>query len=199
MVNDVSVKDYRSEVNVAPDSPIETFVALKLTIDNWRWAGVPFYLRTGKRMPVRYTEIAIRFKHAPYTLFQETQHEALEADWLVLEIQPNEAIRLHFNAKRPGPHVVLDDVSMNFQYSEWFKQAPAVGYETLLYDCFIGDGTLFQRADQIEEAWAVVQPLLDAWGKTKPKDFPNYAAGSVGPEAADELLERDGRAWRPIR
>ncbi len=121
MVNDVAVKAYREEANVAPDSPIETFAAMKLTIDNWRWAGVPFYLRTGKRMPARYTEIAIRFKHAPYTLFQESQKEALDADWLVLEIQPNESIRLHFNAKRPGAHMILDEVSMNFQYSEWFK------------------------------------------------------------------------------
>ena len=198
MVNDVSVPGYREEQNVASDSPIETYAAMKLTIDNWRWAGVPFYLRTGKRMPARYTEIAIRFKHAPYTLFQETHHEALEADWLVLEIQPNESIRLHFNAKRPGAHMVLDDVSMNFQYSEWFKQAPAVGYETLLYDCFIGDGTLFQRADQIEESWAVVAPLLENWREHGPLGFPNYAAGSIGPEAADELLERDGRKWRPI-
>ena len=198
-IDGATVQGYRNEPNVAPDSPIETFVALKLEIDNWRWAGVPFYLRTGKRMSRRYTEIAIRFKHAPYTLFRETHKEALEADWLVLEIQPNEAIRLRFNAKRPGPHVVLDDVSMNFQYSEWFKQAPAVGYETLLYDCFIGDGTLFQRADQIEGSWAVVDPLLKAWGETHETDFPNYAAGSVGPSAADRLLERDGRSWRPIQ
>ncbi len=199
LVNDVAVQAYREEPDVAPDSPIETFAAMKLTIDNWRWAGVPFYLRTGKRMPKRYTEIAIRFKHAPYTLFEETHREALEADWLVLEIQPNEAIRLHFNAKRPGAHMILDDVSMNFQYSEWFKQPPAVGYETLLYDCFIGDGTLFQRADQIEEAWTVVAPLLENWGAHRPKGFPNYAAGSAGPEAADELLERDNRSWRPIK
>ena len=198
MVNDVAVNGYREEPDVSPDSNIETFVALRLTIDNWRWAGVPFYLRTGKRMPRRYTEIAIRFKHAPYTLFRETQKDGLEADWLVLEIQPDEAIRLHFNAKRPGPHVILDDVSMTFQYSDWFKQAPAVGYETLLYDCFIGDGTLFQRADQIEESWNVVEPLLEAWADTPSKNFPNYAAGSTGPEAADELLERDGRVWRPL-
>jgi glucose-6-phosphate 1-dehydrogenase len=197
-IDGTKVQGYRSEPNVAPDSPIETFVALKLTIDNWRWAGVPFYLRTGKRMPKRYTEIAIRFKHAPYTLFRESQSEALEADWLVLEIQPNEAIRLHFNAKRPGAHMILDDVSMNFQYSEWFNQAPAVGYETLLYDAFIGDGTLFQRADQIEESWAVVDPLLKAWGETRAADFPNYASGSAGPAAADDLIARDRRAWRPI-
>jgi glucose-6-phosphate 1-dehydrogenase len=192
------VQGYRHEPDVDPNSPIETFAAMKLIIDNWRWAGVPFYLRTGKRMPKRYTEIAIRFKHAPYTLFRETAQEAMEADWLVLEIQPNEGIRLHFNAKRPGPHVILDDVSMNFKYSEWFNQAPAVGYETLLYDCFIGDGTLFQRADQIEEAWTVVEPLLQAWGENRPKYFPNYPAGSAGPQTADELLERDGRSWRPI-
>ncbi len=197
-VDGKAARAYQSEPDVAQGSGIETFVALKLIIDNWRWAGVPFYLRTGKRLPRRYTEIAIRFKHAPFALFEETHGEAIEADWLVLEIQPDEAIRLHFNAKRPGPHLVLDDVSMNFKYSDWFNQAPAVGYETLLYDCFIGDGMLFQRADQIEAAWAVVQPLLDAWSTTKVTDFPNYAAGSNGPKEADALLERDGRQWRPI-
>jgi glucose-6-phosphate 1-dehydrogenase len=193
-----AVPAYRREPDVAAGSGVETFVALKLAIDNWRWAGVPFYLRTGKRLPRRYTEIAIRFKHAPFALFEETHDKAIEADWLVLEIQPDEAIRLHFNAKRPGPYLVLDDVSMNFKYSDWFNQAPAVGYETLLYDCFIGDGTLFQRADQIEAAWAVVQPLLDAWKTQAAAGFPNYAAGSDGPKAADELLRRDGRQWRSI-
>jgi glucose-6-phosphate 1-dehydrogenase len=197
-VDGKAARAYQSEPDVAQGSGIETFVALKLIIDNWRWAGVPFYLRTGKRLPRRYTEIAIRFKHAPFALFEETHGEAIAADWLVLEIQPDETIRLHFNAKRPGPHLVLDDVSMNFKYSDWFNQAPAVGYETLLYDCFIGDGMLFQRADQIEAAWAVVQPLLDAWSTTKVTDFPNYAAGSNGPKEADALLERDGRQWRPI-
>ncbi|HEX3810094.1 MAG TPA: glucose-6-phosphate dehydrogenase [Rhizomicrobium sp.] len=197
-IGDHSVVGYRKEENVDPDSSIETYVALKLRIDNWRWAGVPFYLRTGKRMPKRTTEIAIRFKRAPYLLFRDTPMDELSSDWMILQIQPDEGIRLRFNAKVPGPTVTLEGVAMDFKYSDWFKQAPAVGYETLLYDCFIGDATLFQRADQVEAAWAVVQPLLDAWTAAKPDDFPNYAAGTPGPKCADELIAGDGRKWRPL-
>ncbi len=193
------VAGYREEPNVAKDSAIETYVALRLMIDNWRWAGVPFYLRTGKRLPDRWTEIAIHFKHAPLALFRDTPVGTLGPDWLILQIQPDEGIRLRFNAKRPGTEMHLESVAMDFKYADWFKQAPAVGYETLLYDCFAGDQTLFQRADQVEAAWAVVQPVLDNWAKVRPKDFPNYAAGSAGPACADELVQRDGRAWRPIR
>jgi glucose-6-phosphate 1-dehydrogenase len=193
------VAGYREEANVATDSFVETFVALRLTIDNWRWAGVPFYLRTGKRLPARWTEIAILFKHAPLALFRDTPAGNLGPDWLILQIQPDEGIRLRFNAKRPGPEMHLEGVAMDFKYSDWFKQPPAVGYETLLYDCFAGDQTLFQRADQVEAAWAVVQPVLDAWAKERPSDFPNYPAGSAGPDCANQLLERSGRAWRPIR
>ena len=138
--------------------PTETFVALRLMIDNWRWAGVPFYLRTGKRLAKRSTEIAIRFKQAPLALFRDTPVDELGADWLILQIQPDEGIRLRFNAKQPGPELALESVAMDFKYADWFKQPPAVGYETLLYDCFIGDSTLFQRADQVESAWAVVSP-----------------------------------------
>jgi glucose-6-phosphate 1-dehydrogenase len=193
------VPAYRDEDKVAKDSTVETFVAMRLTIDNWRWAGVPFYLRTGKRLPKRMTEIAIRFRDAPFSLFRDTTTQTLGADWLVLRIQPDEGISLRFNAKRPGAEMALESVAMDFKYSDYFKTAPAVGYETLLYDCFLRDGTLFQRADQVEVAWAVVDPILKNWAAEKPKDFPNYAAGSNGPACADELLQRDGRHWRPIK
>ncbi len=198
LVGGEKVKGYREEQFVAPDSTVETFVAMRLHIDNWRWAGVPFYLRTGKRMPKRSTEIAIRFKNAPYALFRDTPVDMMHADWMILQIQPDEGIRLRFNAKRPGQTVALDGVAMDFRYADWFKQAPSVGYETLIYDCLIGDATLFQRADQVEAAWAVVQPVLDAWAAEKPRNFPNYAAGSAGPDEANALLARDGRSWRPV-
>ena len=192
------VPAYRREPDVAATSATETLVACKLAIDNWRWAGVPFYIRTGKRMTRRSTEIAIRFHQAPYALFRDTDVERMNPNWMILRIQPDEGIALEFAAKRPGPSVKLDTVSMDFAYSKYFKTACNTGYETLIYDCMIGDATLFQRADNIETGWRVVQPILDAWAKTPPRDFPNYAAGSSGPAAADELLARDGRAWRPL-
>ncbi len=198
-INGEPVRGYRDEANVARDSNVETYVALRLRIDNWRWADVPFYLRTGKRMPKRSTEIAILFKRAPLALFRETPTGELGPDWLILQIQPDEGIRLRFNAKQPGPQMMLENVAMDFKYADWFSQAPAVGYETLLHDCFAGDQTLFQRADQVEAAWAVVQPVLDAWSATAPTDFPNYEAGTPGPQAAAQLIARDGRAWRTIR
>jgi glucose-6-phosphate 1-dehydrogenase len=194
-----NVVAYRQEPNVAPDSNVETYVALRLMIDNWRWAGVPFYLRTGKRLAARSTEIAIRFKRAPYALFRDTPMEELDADWLILRIQPDESIRLRFNAKRPGPAMMLESVAMDFKYKDWFKQAPAVGYETLIYDCLIGDPTLFQRADQVEAAWGVVETVLRGWGDATPRHFPNYSAGSEGPSAANDLLARDGRSWRAVK
>jgi glucose-6-phosphate 1-dehydrogenase len=189
---------YRQEPDVGPDSTTETFIACRLHIDNWRWAGVPFYLRTGKYMKRRLTEIAIRFHEAPYTLFRGTDVERLHPNWMILRIQPDEGIALEFAAKRPGPTVRLDSVSMDFAYRDYFKMAPNTGYETLIYDCMIGDATLFQRADNIEAGWQAVQPILDAWANNPPQNFPNYAAGSSGPAAADELLARDGRAWRPL-
>ena len=198
IVGDEKAKAYRAEDNVSPDSAVETYVAMRVQVDNWRWAGVPFYLRTGKRLTKRSTEIAIRFKRAPYALFRETPVEELDADWLILKIQPEEGIRLRFNAKRPGPAMALESVAMNFQYKDYFRQAPAVGYETLIYDCLIGDATLFQRADQVEAAWALVEPVLEGWANTAPRHFPNYAAGSEGPSAANDLLARDGRSWRRI-
>ena len=192
------VAGYREEPDVAPDSNTETYAALRLVIDNWRWAGVPFYVRTGKRLPRRYTEIAIRFKHAPMAPFEATQVEELPPNWLVMHIQPNEGISLQFEVKRPGPVVDLAAVRMDFRYRDWFPPEPNVGYETLIYDCMIGDPTLFQRADMVEETWRVVQSVLDAWAASPPRRFPNYASGSDGPQAADALLRRDGRAWRPI-
>ena len=198
-VQDASVPAYRKEPNVSPDSNIETYAAMRLKIDNWRWAGVPFYLRTGKRLNIRSSEIAIRFKQAPYALFRDTPVDELDADWLILRIQPDEGIRLRFNAKRPGPAMMLESVSMRFNYKDYFHQAPAVGYETLIYDCLIGDATLFQRADQVEAAWALVEPVLKGWQDTNPRHFPNYVAGSEGPIAANDLLAKDGRSWRAIR
>jgi glucose-6-phosphate 1-dehydrogenase len=192
------VRAYSHEPDVAPDSATETFVACRLKIDNWRWAGVPFYLRTGKYLKRRSTEIAIRFHQAPYTLFRGTCVERMNPNWMILRIQPDEGIAFEFAAKHPGPTVTLSTVSMDFAYKSYFKMAPNTGYETLLYDCMIGDATLFQRADNIEAGWQAVQPILDAWANDPPRDFPNYAAGSSGPAAADELLARDGRAWRPL-
>jgi glucose-6-phosphate 1-dehydrogenase len=189
---------YRAEPDVALGSATETFMACKLYIDNWRWAGVPFYLRTGKYMKRRLTEIAIRFHQAPYTLFRGTDVERLHPKWMILHIQPEEGIALHFAAKQPGPTVTLDSVRMDFAYKDFFKIAPNTGYETLIYDCMIGDATLFQRADNIEAGWQAVEPVLDAWANHSPQDFPNYAAGTDGPAAANELLARDGRAWRPL-
>src|SRR5262249_47975707 len=192
------VRAYRSEPDVAPDSTVETYVALRLEIDNWRWAGVPFYLRTGKHMAQRRTEITIRFKPAPYTAFQDTPVEALRPNWLVMRIAPDPGIFLQFEVKRPGPVVDLAAVAMDFRYAEWFPREPNVGYETLLYDVMIGDATLFMRADMVEQAWRVVQPVLDAWAAERP-NVASYASGSDGPTVADELIARDGAGgWRRV-
>ncbi len=185
---------YREEPDVAPDSGTETFVALKLSIDNWRWSGVPFYLRTGKRLTTRKTEIAIHFKQAPYALFRETPVDKLTPNIMVLQIQPSEGVTMQFSAKMPGPTVKLGGVRMKFDYADWFQEGPSTGYETLIYDCLIGDATPFQRADNIETGWSVVQPALDAWAAGGGALHP-YAAGRAGPDAADALLARDGRHW----
>ena len=195
-VNGEPVPAYRAEPNVGPHSTTETFVALKLMIDNWRWADVPFYLRTGKSLSKRVTEIAIRFKRAPFVLFRHTPVESLAANWLVLHIQPDEGISLRVSAKVPGPVVRLGAVEMHFRYSDYFGHTPTTGYERLLYDCMIGDATLFQRADMVEAGWSVVAPILDVWKALPPRAFPNYGAGTWGPKEAEELLERDGRQWR---
>ena len=193
------VRDYRHEPDVAPDSKTETYVALKLGIDNWRWAGVPFYLRTGKSLSVRTTEIAVQFRQAPYSLFRDTPVERLPPNILTLRIQPDEGLSVSFSAKRPGSEIEIDGVAMDFAYRDYFAPLAAVGYETLIYDCLIGDATLFQRADTVEAAWRPVQDLLDSWARDPADDFPNYVAGTAGPDAADRLLARDGRAWLPIR
>jgi glucose-6-phosphate 1-dehydrogenase len=199
MVLGRKVVDYRHEPNVAPDSATETYVALKLGIDNWRWAGVPFYLRTGKRLSARTTEIAVQFRRAPYALFRDTPVDRLPANVLTLRIQPDEGLSVSFSAKRPGSEIEIDGVEMDFAYRDYFERLAAVGYETLIYDCLIGDATLFQRADTVQAAWHAMQGLLDSWARDPAKDFPNYAAGSAGPYTADQLLARDGRAWLPIR
>ncbi|MDD2045964.1 glucose-6-phosphate dehydrogenase [Pseudomonas putida] len=187
---------YREEPRVDPQSQTETYVALKVMIDNWRWVGVPFYLRTGKRMSVRDTEIAICFKPAPYAQFRDTEVERLQPNYLRIQIQPNEGMWFDLQAKRPGPALAMENIELGFAYKDFFKMQPSTGYETLIYDCLTGDQTLFQRADNIENGWRAVQPFLDAWkegGEVQP-----YAAGEDGPAAADELLARDRRVWHPI-
>jgi glucose-6-phosphate 1-dehydrogenase len=190
------VPGYRQEEDVPPDTRTETFVAMKLAIDNWRWADVPFYLRTGKRLAAQTTEILIQFRRAPFVLFRDTAVENLMPNQLVLHIQPQEGISLQFAAKVPGPIMRLGAVDMNFNYADYFGTQPSTGYERLLHDCMIGDATLFQRADMVEAGWCVVSPVLDVWKALPPRNFPNYPSGSWGPKEADELLERDGRHWR---
>ncbi|MEZ5397308.1 MAG: glucose-6-phosphate dehydrogenase [Bryobacterales bacterium] len=189
------VKAYRQEEDVPPDSTTETFVAMKMTVDNWRWAGVPIYLRTGKRMPMRGTEIVIQFRRAPFMLFRKTDVDHLPPSRLILRLQPDEGISLSFGAKVPGPIVRIDDVDMDFKYKDYFGATPSTGYERLLYDCMLGDPTLFQRADMTETSWKIVAPIMDVWKALPPRDFPNYVSGTWGPKAADELLARDGRRW----
>jgi len=198
LIADQKVPAYRAEPGVSPESRTETFAALKLNIDNWRWAGVPFYLRTGKRMAERHTEITIHFKRTPFAIFQHAPVRKLHANQLVIQIQPAEAISLSFGAKIPGPVLRVGSVDMSFEYTKYFKAEAYTGYEVLLYDCMIGDPTLFQRADMVEAGWRVVDPILDVWRVLPPRKFPNYAAGSWGPKEADELLARDEREWRKI-
>ena len=192
------VKAYREEEGVAPDSMTETYVALRLGIDNWRWAGVPFYMRTGKALTRRTTEIAIQFKQVPFALFRDTPVETLTPNVLVMQIQPDEGISLQFGAKRPGLDIHLGAVRMDFRYRDYFITDPSTGYETLVYDCMIGDPILFQRADSVEAGWAVVQPILDLWRTDKSVPLEFYTAGTAGPDGAEQLLWRAGRQWRPI-
>jgi glucose-6-phosphate 1-dehydrogenase len=187
---------YRQEPGVVADSRTETYVALKLEIDNWRWAGVPFYLRTGKRMAGRGTEIAVHYRPAPYQMFRDTPVETLTPNIVRLLLDPEHGVKTQFLAKRPGPEMKLGAVASTMMYQDFFDERPSVGYETLLYDCMIGDATLFQRADAIEASWAAVQPVLDAWAQGgEPEAYP---AGSQGPAGADTLLARDGRAWLKV-
>jgi glucose-6-phosphate 1-dehydrogenase len=197
-VDGQTVPGYRSEADVAPDSNTETFVALKLCIDNWRWAGVPFYLRTGKRLAQRTTEIVIQFRRTPFILFRNTTVKNLETNRLVIHIQPEEGISLSFGAKVPGSIMKLGLVNMDFDYTNYFGVEHNTGYERLLHDCMAGDATLFQRADMVEAGWNVIQPVIDLWHALPARGFPNYASGSWGPTEAADLLTRDGREWRRI-
>ena len=192
------VLGYRQEPDVTPNSNTETFVAMKLQIDNWRWAGVPFYLRTGKRLAKRATEIVIQFRRTPFVLFRNTAVKNLETNRLVIHIQPEEGISLSFGAKVPGSVMRLGLVNMDFDYKSYFGAEHGTGYERLLRDCMAGDATLFQRADMVEAGWSVIQPIIDVWHALPPRGFPNYSAGSWGPVEGEELLERDGRSWRRI-
>jgi glucose-6-phosphate 1-dehydrogenase len=191
------VPAYRAEPGVAAESRTETFAALKVNIDNWRWVGVPFYLRTGKRLARRHTEIMIQFKKTPFDLFRNAPIQK-HSNQLVIQIQPVEAISLSFGAKVPGPILRVGSVEMSFEYSKYFGADAYTGYEVLLYDCMIGDATLFQRADMVEAGWNVVDPILDVWTALPPRRFPNYAAGTWGPKESDDLLKHDGREWRTI-
>ncbi len=196
-IGDTDYPAYRAEPGVAADSNTETYVALKFTIDNWRWAGVPFYIRTGKRMTTRKTEIVIHFKPAPFTLFRDTDVDYMKRNILTLHIQPTEGISLSFSAKVPGPRLKLERVTMDMKYGDYFKTGSATGYETLLYDVLIGDATLFQRADNVEAGWRAVQPILDLWAsETVPVQM--YAAGSAGPAAADTLLTDNRDSWASL-
>jgi glucose-6-phosphate 1-dehydrogenase len=194
-----TVTPYRRAANVPAGSTTETYVALKLVIDNWRWAGVPFYVRTGKALAARRSEVVIQFKQAPFALFRDTPVERLTPNDMRILIQPEEGITLRFSAKIPGPSIRMEGVAMKFNYREHFHAAPNTGYETLIYDCMLGDPTLFQRADNIEAGWRVVQPILDAWAEDRATDIPIYPAGRAGPAEADRLLERDHRRWRAVR
>ena len=198
VIDKKKVVEYRSEPNIAPFSNTETFAALKLSIDNWRWADVPFYIRTGKRMASRHSSIVIQFKKAPFVLFRNTSVEKLTTNRIVIHIQPDEGITLHFGAKIPGPIVNMGAVDMDFNYSEHFGEQVSTGYERLLFDCMIGDATLFQRADMVEASWKIVDPVQDVWKALPARDFPNYASGTWGPKASDQLLEADGRAWKNL-
>ncbi len=196
-IGEHAIPAYRDENGVAPDSTTETFAALRVLLENWRWAGVPFYMRTGKALPRRVTEIAIQFKCAPYSLFRDTPIGCMNPNLLLLRIQPDEGIALRFDAKQPGPLERLATVKMDFLYKDYFGMRPSTGYETLLYDALIGDPTLFHRIDIVEAGWAAVEPILAEWREHPPRNFPNYAAGTWGPADAAELIARDGRTWRP--
>jgi glucose-6-phosphate 1-dehydrogenase len=194
-INGKPVPAYRQEERVAPESRTETYAALKVEIQNWRWEGVPFYLRTAKRLPRRVTEIAIQFRQVPHRLFRNAPTESDVPDVLTMRIQPDEGIALKFDAKLPGPTMRLRPVTMEFRYGTSFDVAPGEAYERLLLDVMLGDSTLFARHDEVERAWEILTPLLETWAPQEPQ---TYEAGSWGPKAADELIERDGRHWRRL-
>jgi glucose-6-phosphate 1-dehydrogenase len=186
---------YRSEAGVSHDSPIETFAAIKLFVDNWRWQDVPFYLRTGKRLQARASQVAIQFRPVPHQSFPTTAALAWQPNYLIIDIQPQEGILLRFQAKQPGASLHLTPVDMHFSYQETFKSKTPEAYETLLIDVMSGDATLFMRADQVEASWAVLMPILNVWEKSPPAEFPNYRSGTWGPKEAETLMAKDGRDW----
>jgi len=190
------VVGYRQEPGVAKHSNTVTYAAIKLLIDNWRWEGVPFYLRSGKRMAKRVSEVAIQFKRPPMLLFNACAVEDVSPNVLVIRIQPDEGISLMFEVKPPGPDICVAPLSLNFSYEQSFGASPPEAYETLLEDCIEGDSTLFTRHDWVESAWSLMDPIIQVWHLSKPKNFPNYEAGSWGPREADEFMQRDGRRWR---
>jgi glucose-6-phosphate 1-dehydrogenase len=201
MVDGKPVVGYRQEDRVHPRSQTETYAALRLEIENWRWAGVPFYLRVGKRLKKRVTEITIQFKQPPLLLFKDHEGkgaEGIKSNIISMRIQPDEGIALRFEAKIPGPTMNIAPVNMNFNYSEAFGCSSANGYERLLLDAMLGDGTLFAHRDGVEATWALMTPILEYWAKNPIKDFPNYAAGTWGPSTGDALMESDGRKWRKL-
>jgi len=189
------VPGYREEPGVSPESATETYAAIRLLFDNWRWAGVPFYIRSGKRLPKRVTEIAIQFKEAPHLLFSQLAEQVLEPNVLVVRVQPDEGITLRIGAKIPGQVTRIRWVNMDFRYGASFGVSSPEAYERLLLDCILGDSTLYARRDMTERGWEIVMPVLEAWQNTKP-NFPNYEAGTWGPQEADQFIESDGREWR---
>jgi glucose-6-phosphate 1-dehydrogenase len=191
------VQGYRKELQVDPESETETYIAARFEVDDWRWSGVPFYLRTGKRLPKRATEIAIQFKEVPHRLFRESSTDP-DPNLLAIRIQPDEGIMLRFGAKVPGLGIDVRSVTMDFTYGSAFTVDTPDAYETLILDALLGDASLFTRADEVEGAWARVTPIIDSWMDEGPPEFPNYESGTWGPEAADELLGREGRKWRRI-
>jgi glucose-6-phosphate 1-dehydrogenase len=196
-VDGVVAAAYRVEPDVAPDSGTETFAALKLTMDNWRWAGVPFYLRSGKRLARKLTMASIEFKRVPHLFFPQTSHDQIEPNVLTIRLQPDEGISLKLGAKAPGPEMHIRQMQMDFSYADAFGDFPATAYETLLLDALQGDPTLFNRNDAVELSWQILQPVLETWQASRAAaPFPNYAAGAWGPPAADALLARDGQVWR---
>ena len=190
------VVGYRQEPGVAKNSNTVTYAAIKLFIDNWRWEGVPFYLRSGKRLAKRVSEVAIQFKRPPLLLFKSHAVESVNPNVLVLRIQPDEGVSLTFEVKPPGPDMVVSPLSLDFNYQQAFNGSSPEAYETLLEDCIEGDSTLFTRHDWVEAAWSLMDPIIQVWNLSKPRNFPNYDAGSWGPQEADEFIERDGRRWR---
>ncbi len=195
LIGGKSVAAYRTEPDVDPASNTETFVAMKLEVDNWRWAEVPFYIRSGKRLAAHTTQVVIGFRRAPLLLFGTDVHSSHSPNRLTLHIQPDEGITLDIHAKRPGPSINIADVPLDFSYSDFGEGMAATGYETLLYDCMTGDTTLFHRYDSVDASWRIVNPILDVWGALKARDFPNYDAGTWGPASSDHLIEKGGHNW----